>query len=145
MCEIKDLVVMVVDSTPDELQKSCDSLNRIGISRIICTDSYVSAVRALKQNPDIDIIVADFSIEPDKALGLLLCAAAKAQNPSLFFILVSKNYSCSVVLESFKTGAEDILDKNREGDIEDLMLKWVNLARQRNIIKEIINGPSKIS
>ena len=140
MCKTADLVVMVVEPDPNELQKTCDSLNRIGITKIICVNTYIKATLALRQNQDVDIVIADFSIEPNKALGILLCGASKKKYPGILFVLVSKEYSCSVVLDSFKIGAEDILDKNRENEVEDLMVKWIELAKQKNILKGILYG-----
>jgi hypothetical protein len=140
MCETSDLVVMVVEPDILELQKTCDSLNKIGITKIVCVDTYTKAIIALNENKDIDIVVADFQIEPNKALGLLLCTASKKKYPGLFFVLLSKQYCYSIVLESIGIGAEDILDKNREGEIEQLMLKWINLAKHKNITREILHG-----
>jgi len=142
MCDTKHLVVMVVDPDPDDLQKSCNSLNRVGVTSIVCVDSYQNAIEALRYNPDVDIVIADYSMEPGKALGLLLCTAAKKAYPGLLFVLVSKEYSCSVVLDSFKTGAEDILDKGRDSDIENLMGKWITLAKQKNELRKLLNEPA---
>lgn len=139
MCQTSDLQVMVVDPNPIDLQSSCDALNRLGITKIICVETYKDAVEALKQNSDVDIVMADFAMEADKALGLLLCGFAKKNNPGILFILVSKDYSCSVVLESLPF-ADDILDKNRDNEIEELMGKWLSLAKLKNTTKEILNG-----
>lgn len=144
MCETSSLVVMVVDPDPQELLSSCKSLNKLGITNIVCVESCKAAVKALRDNKDIDIVIADFDMEPGKALGLLLCAAAKEECPGLLFVLVSKSYSCSVVLDSFRGGAEDILDKNRSNDIEELMGKWINLAKQKNILRKLLNEPAGV-
>jgi len=123
---------MVVDTSPEELQRTCGSLNRLGITNIVCVDSYQKAVRSLHENKDIDIVIADFAIEPGKVLGLLLCEAAKEEHPGLLFILISKDYSCSVVLDSFRTGAEDILDKRIDTEVD-----------KPSQAKEYFKGPSK--
>jgi CheY-like chemotaxis protein len=135
---------MVVDPNPEELLASCKSLNKLGITNIVCVDSCTNAVKALKDNKDIDIVIADFEMEPGEAFGLLLCTVAKETCPGLLFVLVSKSYSCSVVLDSFRNGAEDILDKNRENDIENLMGKWINLAKQKNILRKLLNEPTGV-
>lgn len=142
MCKTRDLVIMVVEPDVNILKETCDSLNRMGIEKIICVDSYISATLALRENRDVDIVVADFAIEPNKALGTLLCGAAKKKNPALLFVLISKEYSVNIVLDSFGMGAEDILDKTRKTDIEDLMGKWIELAKQKNILKGILNEPT---
>lgn len=142
MCETKNLVVMVVDSNPEELQSSCVALNKVGITHIVCVESYSDAIKALKENSDVDIVIADYAMEPGKALGLLLCIVAKEEYPGLLFVLVSREYSCSVVLDSFKNGAEDILDKGRSNDIENLIGKWINLAKQKNILRKLLNEPA---
>ena len=142
MCEISDLVVMVVESDEKTLESSCNSLEKLGIARdkILCVHTYESAVEALTANSDIDIVLSDFNIENEQDLGLLLCTTLKRRYPKIFFILTSKEYSCSIVLESIKNGVDDILDLNRENEIEKLMKKWVLLAQYRNIAKEILYG-----
>lgn len=142
MCETKDLVVLVVDHDEKELQKSCDSLNRMGITKLVCVHTYTEAIEALKTNIDVDIIIADYDIEPKKSLGALLCSNIRKENPGVLFILLSKEYSCSVIVESFKSNALDILDKNREGEIETLMQKWIDLAKLKNKTREILYGKS---
>jgi len=139
MCKTADLLVLVVEPDEKALQDTCDSLGRLGIEKTICVNSYTKAILALKDNPHVDIVIADFAIEPDKALGVLLCGAVKKKNPGMFFVLISKDFSCSVVLDSFGVGAEDILDKSRKDDIENLMGKWIKLAKQKNILREILD------
>jgi len=139
MCQTADLLVMVVEPDEAELKITCDSLNRIGISKIICVTTYVDAIAALKEDSDVDIIIADFMLNAQKPLGMLLCGAVKKEHPGILFILISKEYSCSVVLESLPL-ADDILDKNRENEIEELMGKWIRLAKLKNTTREILNG-----
>lgn len=139
MCQTSDLLVMVVDPDKNELQKSCDSLNRLGITKIICVETYNQAIESLRESGDVDIVIADFVLEPTKPLGMLLCGAVKREHPGILFILVSKEYSCSVVLESLPL-ADDILDKNRENEIEELMGKWIKLAKLKNTTREILHG-----
>lgn len=139
MCQTSDLLVMVVEPDEVELKITCDSLNRIGITKIICVTTYVDAITALRDSGDVDIVIADFAIDAQKPLGMLLCGAVKKEHPGILFILVSKEYSCSVVLESLPL-ADDILDKNRENEIEELMGKWINLAKLKNTTREILNG-----
>ena len=142
MCRASDLVIMVVDSDEHSLEQSCCSLETLGITKekIICIKTFDDALSALRDNTDIDIVIADFNIEDGKNLGPLLCASIKKRIPGISVILTSKDYCCSVVLESFKNGAEDILDLRREGEIEQLMEKWIYLAKQRVITREIIYG-----
>lgn len=143
MCTVSDLVVMIVEPDKKELERSCASLERLGIKKLLCVRKYTDAIQAVSENKDIDIVIADFAIEAGKALGLLLCESMKKKHPGILFILVSKEYCCSVVLDSLRTGAADILDKSRDGEIEDLMGKWINLAMQKNITKEILYGKSR--
>lgn len=144
MCKAEDLLVLVVDADQNELSKTCGSLNNLGVTRLICVNTYMEAVEALATISDIDIVIADFAIEAGKALGLLLCTTFKKENPGISFILVSKEYSCSVAVQSLRTGTvDDILDISRSGEIENLMKKWVYLAQQRIITKEILNGKLK--
>lgn len=140
MCAAKDLLVLVVDPNAVELHTTCDSLNSLGIKRLLCVSTYAEAVEALNEEA-IDIVICDFAIETGKALGLLLCEKYRRRKPDMSFILLSKEYSCSVAIQSLQSGfVDDILDKTRKGEIENLMRKWVYLAQQRVITKEILNG-----
>jgi len=139
MCKTADLLVLVVEPDVKVLENTCDSLGRLGIEKTICVNSYSDAVAALHANPNVDIVIADFAIEPDKALGVLLCGTVKKKHPGMFFVLISKDFSCSVVLDSFGVGAEDILDKTRKDDIDNLMGKWITLAKHKNTLKEILD------
>ena len=145
MCKVSDLIIMVVDSNEASLEQSCCSLESLGIvkDKIICVRAFDTALSTLQENSDIDIVIADFDIEEGKNLGPLLCASIKKRIPSTLVILTSKDYSCSVVFDSFKNGAEDILDLKREGEIEELMKKWINLAKQRVITREIVYGSAQ--
>ena len=141
MCKVSDLLVMAVDSDQKGLEVTCASLNRLGINKIICVESYSEAVNILKDNSDVDIVIADFAIEAGKALGLLLCSTFKKKLPGVVFVLVSKEYSCSVAVHNLHSGnVDDMLDKNESEEMEDLMKKWVFLAQQRNTTREIFNG-----
>jgi len=141
MCKVSDLLVMVVDSDQKGLENTCASLKRLGINKIICIDSYSEAVNILRSEESIDIVIADFAIETGKALGQLLCSTFKKQLPGVVFVLVSKEYSCSVALSNLHSGnVDDMLDKNESEEMEDLMKKWVSLAQQRNTTREIFNG-----
>jgi len=140
MCAAKDLLVLVVDPNNVELHNTCNSLNNLGIERLVCVTTYEEAVEALTEE-SIDIVICDFAIETGKALGLLLCEKYRRLNPDISFILLSKEYSCSVAIQSLQSGfVDDILDKTRKGEVESLMKKWVYLAQQRVITKEILNG-----
>ena len=145
MCLSSDLVIMVVDANEDTLDQSCCSLESLGISKdkILCVHSFDDAISTINSNHDVDIVLADFEIEDGRNLGTLLCASIKQRIPGILVILTSKDYSCSVVLDSFKSGAEDILDLKREGEIEKLMEKWIHLAKQRVITRELIYGKQK--
>lgn len=142
MCKASDLVIMVVDADLESLEQSCCSLESLGIvkEKIICIKTFDDALIALRDNADIDIVIADFNIEDGKNLGPLLCASIKKRIPSISVILTSKDYCCSVVLESFKNGANDVLDLKREGEIEKLMEKWIYLAKERVKTRELIYG-----
>lgn len=145
MCKTSDLVIMVVDADEQSLEQSCCSLESLGITKekIICIRTFDDALTALNDNSDVDIVIADFDIEDGKNLGPLLCASIKKRIPGISVILTSKEYCCSVVLESFKNGAEDILDLKREGEIEKLMEKWIYLAKERVKTREIIYGTAQ--
>ena len=143
MCKPSDLLVMVVEPDPVELKNTCEALGRLGITRLLCVETFVEAILSIKENSDIDIIIADFAIEAGKTLGLLLCDALKKRDPAILFILISKDYSYSIVLDSIKIGAEELLDRNREGEIETLMQKWIDLAMQKNITREILYGKTR--
>ncbi len=137
----EDLLVLVVEPSNVELHKICGSLNKLGIERLLCVNTYEEAVEALVTSEDIDIVVADFAIETGKALGLALCRTHRERHPGVVFVLLSREYSCSVAIQSLQNGSvDDLLDKSRAGEIENLMKKWVYLAQQRNITKEILNG-----
>lgn len=140
MCEISDLTVMMVESDDKELKTACESLECLGIKKIICVSSYDDAIDMLDQEERVDIVIADYNITDDKELGLLLCVTIKRLNPSTLVVLMSDNYSCSIVFNSFSIQADDILDKKREGDISKLMKKWIELARQKRVTREVLNG-----
>jgi PleD family two-component response regulator len=145
MCKASDLVIMVVDSDEESLEQSCCSLESLGVDKdkIICIKTFEQALSALNDNGDIDIVLADFNLENSQHFGTLLCASIKKKIPGMLVILTSKEYSCSVVLDSFKNGAEDILDLKREGEIEKLMGKWIHLAKQRVITRELLYGSAQ--
>lgn len=146
MCKVEDLCVMVVDPDEEELQKSCDSLRRLGLVNIVCVYSYEQAMATMANIHDIDIVLADYDIEEGQDLGMLLVSVIKKEYPSILVVLTSKDYSCSIVLDSLlynHTTADDILDKNREGDIEELMGKWITLARVKNETRDLIHGTKK--
>lgn len=143
MCKVSDLMIMVVDADENELKKSCDSLNRMGINKIVCVESFQEAVEFLESDKGIDIVLADYAIEEGKDLGMLLVSVIKKQYPGMLVVLTSKVYSCSIVLDSIRINADDILDKNRETDIEDLMGKWIALAQIYNETREVLNGTRK--
>jgi len=143
MCKVNDLMVMVVDSDNLELKRSCDSLNRLGISKIVCVGTYQEAVDFLNSDNGVDIVLADFDIEEGQSLGMLLVSVIKKEYPSILVVLSSKSYSCSVVFDSLRINADDILDKNRETDIEDLMGKWISLAQLKNETRDILHGKPK--
>lgn len=138
MCK---LVVMVVNQNKDELKKACDSLEHLGISKILCVESYVDALETIRLGNDIDIVVADFDIDTGKSLGLLLCGAMKKEHPSICFILVSKRFCGSVILDSLPI-ADDIL-KNNDSDLKEHMPKWLELVELRNSVKELFNAKSR--
>jgi len=140
MCKVSDLIVMVVDHNDSELKKSCLSLNKMGITKIICVYSFTEAVEALSANADVDIVLADYEIEEGQELGLMLVSVIKKKYPSICIVLTSKDYSCSVVLDSIKINADDIFDKNREDDIENLMGKWIALAQLKVETRELFYG-----
>lgn len=143
MCKVSDLVVMVVDADDNDLKKACLSLNRLGIDKIICVYSLQEAIESLSSDPNIDIVLADYAIEEGKDLGLLLVTVIKRKYPSICIVLTSKDYSCSVVLDSIKINADDILDKNRDDDIENLMGKWIALAQLKVETRELFHGTRK--
>lgn len=140
MCEISELLVMVVEPDPVALQQTCDALNRIGILNIVCVQTYKDSVQALESNSDIDIILADYNMEGDDNYGILLCSYLKKHRPGVLFILTSKEYTCSVIMNSIKMGAEDILDLRRENEVENLMEKWLVLAKEKHKFKELLHG-----
>ncbi|MDD2231111.1 MAG: hypothetical protein PHY48_17120 [Candidatus Cloacimonetes bacterium] len=141
MCEIKDLVILVVDGDDIEAQKTCDSLESIGVQRLLCVKTYEDAVATLTNNPDIDIVLADFSLrEGGTCCSPLLCSFLQKERPSVLIILTSKEYTCSIVMESWKIGAADILHISRENEIQNLMEKWLVLAQARNDLREIWSG-----
>jgi len=143
MCKIADLVVMVVEPNPLELKSACDSLNHLGIKRILCVETYTQAIESLSQEKDVDIVLADYEIEEGKELGSLLVSVIRSEYPGVLVILTSKDYSCSVVLDSIRINADDILDKNRKNDIELLVPKWIALAQLKNKTREILYGTTK--
>lgn len=142
MCHISELIVMVVE--PDEalLKKTCDSLNSLGIKRIVCVENYADAIIALNDDPDIDIVLSDFNIELGQELGMMLCSLIKKEHSHILFILTSENYNCSIVLEGLIT-ADDFFDKSREGEVENLLKKWIDLAQLRNNTRELLNAPGR--
>lgn len=141
MCEIKDLVVLVVDSDPIESKKTCDSLISIGVRRLICAGTYAEAITSLTNNDDIDIVLADFNLtENGIDYSPLLCSFLQKERPGVLIILTSKEYTCSIIMESWRIGATDLLHISRENEIENLMEKWLVLAKVKNITKELING-----
>lgn len=141
MCAPGDLLVLVVEPNELELKETCLTLNNLGIIKQICVTSYEEAAATLTDAAqEIDIVIADFEIQTGRALGLLLCENYRRHNPGMTFILLSKQYSCSVAIQSLQSGAvDDLLDKSRSGEVEILMKKWVALAQQRIKTKEILN------
>lgn len=146
MCKIDELCVLVVESEESELQRNCDSLKNLGIKRMICASNYEEAIEAISKNSDIDIVLADYDIEEGKHLGMLLVSVIKKEYPSILVVLTSSKYTCSIVLNSMlhsEITADDVLDKNREGDIEELMGKWITLAQAKIDTRELIYGKEK--
>jgi CheY-like chemotaxis protein len=143
MCKREDLIVMVVESNKIDLKITCDALERMGITKIICVESYQEAIHTLSENIDIDIVLADYAIEEGKDLGTLLVTFIKKEYPRITIVLLSKEYSCSVVLNSIRMNADDILDKNRDDDIETLLVKWISLAQLKVETREKLYGPRK--
>lgn len=141
MCKTSDLVVMVVDTNKHELKKSCESLEHLGINKIICVESYTDAIENIRISNDIDIVIADFDIDAGKSLGLLLCGAMKKEHPSICFILVSRRFCGSVILDSLPI-ADDILKKN-DSDLIEHMPKWLELVKLRNSVKDLFNANSR--
>jgi DNA-binding NtrC family response regulator len=125
----------------DELQKTCSLVQNLGITRMLCAHSYNEAVSVLSDtNNEIDIVIADFELEAGKALGVLLCSTFKMKYPGVSFILVSKEYSCSVAIQMLSGKADDLLDKRENAEVQENLVKWVELAKERNKTRETING-----
>lgn len=138
MCEPKDLVVMVVDPDKESMKATCDSLSKCGITKTVCTRTYIDAIETIKNcRDDIDIVIADFDIEAGRSLGLLLCGAMKKEHPGIYFILISKIFSGSIIINSLPI-ADDILKKT--DDVSEHVEKWINLAAYRNSVKELFHG-----
>ena len=87
----------------------------------------------------INIILADYAIE-GKDLGIMLVSVVKKSYPDILVILYSHEYSRPVVLESIMMNADDIFDKNREGDVEQLIGKWINVAKLKIDTRELVHG-----
>ena len=146
MCQTMDLVVMVVEPDKHHLKNTCDALNRMGINKIICTLSYQEAVEVLELEEDIiDIVIADYAIEEGKDLGIMLVCLIKKKYPGILVVLHSQHYSRPIVLESIMMNADDIFDKNRESDIEDLLGKWIDVAKLKIDTRELVYGIRKTS
>jgi len=143
MCKVGDLVVMVVEPDDSALKRSCASLNKLGITKMVCVHSYAEAIETLEADQNVDIVLSDYEIEDGQELGGLLVSVIKKKYPSILVVLMSKAYSCSVVLGSLKFNADDVLDKNRETDIEDLLGKWIAVAQLHNEMRNILNGNRK--
>ena len=140
MCKISELVVMVIEPDKTTLQNVCDSLNRIGITHIVCVDNQTDALDALGSNPDIDIILADYNEDSNSSHDIILPLYLKKERPGILLILTSKEYSKSVVINSIRIGAADILDLRRENEVENLMEKWLILAKEKCKFRELLHG-----
>ena len=143
MCKIEDLVVVVVDPDVEELNKACYSLEKLGLKKIICVTSYHDAVDTLENEPVVDIVISDYDIATGEELGLVLCSFLKQKYPSILFVLISDEYSCSIAYNSLSKHADDLLDKKREGEIETLMRKWVKLAQLKCETRDLFYGTRK--
>lgn len=141
MCEIHDLVILVVDADDVESAKTCESLESIGVKNVICVKTYDDAISTITHNENIDIVLADFNLrEKGTDYSPVLCSFLQKERPGILIILTSKEYTCSVVMESWKIGAADIFDISRENEIPNLMEKWLILAKARNNTREILYG-----
>lgn len=141
MCKIEDLVVVVVDSKQEDLDRSCKSLEVLGLKKILCVTTYQDAVDAIENEKHVDIVIADYNIEAGEELGLVLCSFLKKKYPSILFVLYSEEYTCAIAYNSlFNHQADDLLDKKREGEIEELMQKWVKLAQLKCETRDILYG-----
>ena len=145
MCRVEDLTVVIVDTDHIALKRSCTSLEKLGLKKIICVDSYQDAVTTLENEKSVDIVVSDYNIASGEELGIVLCSFLKQKYPSILFVLLSEEYSCTIAYNSLANQADDLLDKKRDGEIEELMKKWVKLAQLKCETRDIFYGPRKIN
>lgn len=145
MCRVEDLTVVIVDTDHEALKKSCTSLEKLGLKKIICVDSYQDAVTTLENEKSVDIVVSDYNIASGEELGIVLCSFLKQKYPSILFVLLSEEYSCTIAYNSLANQADDLLDKKRDGEIEELMQKWVKLAQLKCETRDIFYGSRKIN
>ena len=145
MCRVEDLTVVIVDTDHIALKRSCTSLEKLGLKKIICVDSYQDAVTTLENEKSVDIVVSDYNIASGEELGIVLCSFLKQKYPSILFVLLSEEYSCTIAYNSLANQADDLLDKKRDGEIEELMKKWVKLAQLKCETRDIFYGSRKIN
>jgi len=140
MCEIADIKVLVVEFNPDELEKTCGALVKLGVQTIFCVSEYEDAMALIDGDKTIDLVIADLRLENFEPAGVFLCKMAKKARPDLLFLISSKISGVSFIGQSLSAGADATLDTNDMSDVNTVLLRWIGLAQKRREVERIINS-----
>lgn len=133
MCEISELVVMVVDSDEDSLTEMCDILTSLGLKRLLCAPDAESALYWLQpeKNGDIDIILSSNVLSGMD--GFLFVNKARAMCPNKQIIMYSNCKKPTAYLAALNIGATDYIDKdeNFRSNVHSKLPFWIDITQRQ--------------
>lgn len=141
MCKISDLTVLVVESDELLLAETCDALQNLGITTVICVHKFSEALTTIEHDETINLVIANVELQDLRSTGVFLCSLAKKTRPELLFLLSSKQSGSVFLLKSMAiSGADGVIHMDTIGEIEKVLPKWLHLAMQSRDVDEMLSN-----
>lgn len=127
--------ILLVDGDHDFLDWATKRLEAKGLTILRC-DNAEKALKVI-QNKDIDLVLADYNIQPFD--GLELISRIRSVNANALIILTTGFPSTSQIIEATRRGARDVLRKESlTFELRPVVESMLQLAEQR---KQADNDP----
>lgn len=139
MCEVSDLTVLVCDDKKDDLDSTCDILEKAGVVKLLCAENRKQFEECIDRYL-IDIAILDVTLAWGS--GLDLGCVLKKRQPECILLFSSETGTRASYTMALLAGANGFICKTitRAGqEITGVVNHWIQMRTHFRSLKEHIS------